>query len=520
MRPFTASLILLAVLVTTLGPAPSRGDDPKDKPKPKFTIGKETTYVTGPVDKDGYIDYEAALNERLGNGIKPDDNANVLLWKAFGPRPEGAEMPAEFFKLLGIEKPPERGDYFVDLPSYLKETFGGVTDEMLDQQVRAMQGPWKAVQLPIVPGWLLANKKPLALLIEATKRTHYYHPLVTRKTEKVSAGLMAAPLPPVAKYRELADALTVRAMLHIGEGRTDAAWQDLLAMHRLARLMPRGGTLIEALVGFAIEQMTSSADLAFLANAKLTSAQVQACLRDLQKLPPMPPLADQIDVGERFMFLDSLMLIDQLGMQGFEAGGIPNPLNPQQKPVRPDINWDPALRNGNKMYDRLAAAMRIKARAQREEQLETIETELKNLKKKIDEADGIGKPPVGTPEEKGRKVGDYLLALITPAVRKVQFAADRVEQVQHNLHVAFALAAYVRDQGRYPAKLDELVPKYLPQVPGDVFSGEALIYKPTENDYLLYSVGPNGKDDGGLRREDDPASDDIPVRMPLPEVKR
>jgi hypothetical protein len=52
----------------------------QDTPRPKIDISKETTYVTGPLDKDGYIDYETALNDRLGKGITPEKNANVLLW--------------------------------------------------------------------------------------------------------------------------------------------------------------------------------------------------------------------------------------------------------------------------------------------------------------------------------------------------------------------------------------------------------------------------------------------------------
>src|SRR5713101_3375645 len=84
-------------------PAPGKEDKPKESAPKKhrgtFTISKETTYVTGPLDKDGYIDYAAALNERLGKGVTPENNANVPIWKALGPHPEGATMPAEFFKL-------------------------------------------------------------------------------------------------------------------------------------------------------------------------------------------------------------------------------------------------------------------------------------------------------------------------------------------------------------------------------------------------------------------------------------
>ncbi len=77
-------LFLLCVLVCA---ADDKKPEPKEKdkaPAPKLPIGKDTTYATGPLDKYGYIDYEAALNERLSKGIKPEQNANVLLWKAFG----------------------------------------------------------------------------------------------------------------------------------------------------------------------------------------------------------------------------------------------------------------------------------------------------------------------------------------------------------------------------------------------------------------------------------------------------
>jgi hypothetical protein len=62
------SLLLLLLLLAA-----------ESRPVPKFPVGKETTYVTGPLDEEGYIDYEAALNDRLGKGIAPEKKANVLL---------------------------------------------------------------------------------------------------------------------------------------------------------------------------------------------------------------------------------------------------------------------------------------------------------------------------------------------------------------------------------------------------------------------------------------------------------
>jgi hypothetical protein len=120
----------------------------------------------------------------------------------------------------------------------------------------------------------------------------------------------------------------------------------------------------------------------------------------------------------------------------------------------------------------------------------------------------------------GKQIGQIMITLLMPAVRKVQQAHDRSEQIQRNLHVAFALACYRREHGRYPDKLDALAPAYLKNVPQDMFAGAALIYRPTEKGFLLYSIGANERDDEGRGYGDDPPADDLNVRVPLPELRR
>jgi hypothetical protein len=78
---------------------------------------------------------------------------------------------------------------------------------------------------------------------------------------------------------------------------------------------------------------------------------------------------------------------------------------------------------------------------------------------------------------------------------------NRIVQAERNLQVAFALAAYKKDKGSYPEKLADLAPKYLKEVPGDLFAGKPLVYKPSKDGYLFYSVGANGRDDGGALDE-------------------
>jgi hypothetical protein len=115
---------------------------------------------------------------------------------------------------------------------------------------------------------------------------------------------------------------------------------------------------------------------------------------------------------------------------------------------------------------------------------------------------------------RGRALGDIMISLLLPAVPKVSDAADRARQTFDNVTIAFALARYKLDHGCYPDALDALTQKYLKAVPGDVFSGKELIYRPDATGFLLYSVGPNGADDGGRAADGQPPGDDVVVRVP------
>jgi hypothetical protein len=83
-------------------------------------------------------------------------------------------------------------------------------------------------------------------------------------------------------------------------------------------------------------------------------------------------------------------------------------------------------------------------------------------------------------------------------VLRSKIYAPRQEAITVLLYVSLALRAYKLEYGNYPHTLQELPPKYLKKIPADPFgSGEPLHYRKTEKSYLLYSIGPDGKDNGG-----------------------
>ncbi|MHB1456260.1 MAG: hypothetical protein ACYC0V_05030 [Armatimonadota bacterium] len=64
--------------------------------------------------------------------------------------------------------------------------------------------------------------------------------------------------------------------------------------------------------------------------------------------------------------------------------------------------------------------------------------------------------------------------------------------------ILVALMAYRSRYGNYPSSLDQLRSKLKWVIPEDPFTGKDFIYKTKGKGFLLYSIGPNLKDDSGI----------------------
>ncbi len=88
---------------------------------PKFELGEDTTYLAGPLDAEGFVDYEAAPNERLRGKIEPGENAVPLPVEAVGPKLGANEPHPDFFEWLCTKPPPEKGEYPIDDSEFFGE---------------------------------------------------------------------------------------------------------------------------------------------------------------------------------------------------------------------------------------------------------------------------------------------------------------------------------------------------------------------------------------------------------------
>ena len=188
------------------------------------------------------------------------------------------------------------------------------------------------------------------------------------------------------------------------------------------------------------------------------------------------------------------------------------------------VDWDQVLRMGNPWYDRMADAFGKPTRVERQTAFHKIENDLRKLAAAAKDWKSQGLSTLVSPRQAiSERIGQILVSLLLPAVSNASTAEDRATMQFDLTRLAFALAAYHADRGAYPAQLAELTPKYVAEVPKDMFNTSELHYQQDGGGYLVYSVGVNGKDDGGKGYDDRKEGedwDDLAVRVPAATAQK
>lgn len=515
---FTCFILLAApLLLLTCG---CGGDE-----EPAFTISKETTYVTEPLTEDGLPDYRAAMDAIAQGDIQPDENAYVFYAQALGPKHIGEKRAPRLFERLGVPLPVDSPGPPTDFVEFLHKekgvSFADMSTRKVDEGRLTMERPWTREEFPDVQGWLESNSACLALIVEGSKRPKCYSPwIASDPSEEFGTSL------PIHDYalRGAARLLLVRAMHAIAAKDFVEAWRDLLACHRLGRHKANGPTLMDALMGMAISEMAYAGQLRLLWELRPDAATLARMAADLEASPAPPDVALSVDPGERLFLLTSV--IDSM-RKGHEAILLAQILDTERED-KPDpkldraltkTDWSAALREINEFFDELAEAMRLESRHER---IAAIERWQQKLKARCDKEQARElrkqalRAALGQSELLARYVVGELMRNSIDIFMAAQYAEDRETQRLRNLRIAIALSAYRADHGEFPDSLAALVPAHLKEISAGLFADAPPRYERTAEGYKLWSLGRDGRDDGGQSVPRD-KHDDIAIIMPPPE---
>jgi hypothetical protein len=498
-----------------------------------YTISQETTWITEPLRPDGAVDYVAALNQHLSEGVTPENNAVVLLMEVMGSGVIEPEIREEFYRHLGVPVPETTEgaleSYWDFLGEHLKSTGRTLSEEErgklhLETFDESYGGPWQREKFSLVAEWLEENEPAIDLIVEASDRHRMYLPIVVKDQ---ASGLLDYWLFDFkSNMRQFARILSSRFSFFMGEGEIAKAQRDLLALHRLGSLMGSRASVIDSLVGSALDAIAAEGDLLLAQSEQVTADQLAHHRQELANLPPFAPMSEMFDLTERYGYLD---IVRTLTFQSNQADGVQINVAaeagefldcPQVKIWKRypglELDWDLILKIGNSRFDQTVAALEKPTFAEQRAELAKIKSDVMKLRDQaLDprqlELLAAGSKPVR--EVISRQFGQELAWMMIENSRMLAVAEMRAALRRELTIIALALAEYKLDHGSYPAELSELAPKYLDAIPLDGFTQEPLKYQRQEAGYLLYSVGANGKDDQGLNGDE---ADDIAIRVPKP----
>jgi hypothetical protein len=354
--------------------------------------------------------------------------------------------------------------------------------------------------------WINDNTKALDLMIEGTKRPYYWAIHNSAEADFFKGAIMDdALMKNLSSYRTIARALSWRSRYKAYSGDIASALDDCVSLVTFGRHQEGKGLLIEQLVGIAVEALAHGSISLIIEKTEVPADTLKNIQEQLQA-----EFADTQNVinldGEKAFLYDYIQRTftdDGKGGGRMLARGAPLAVG----------DW----KSGLWRFVTLSYPNRreVTAKVDRYYQLaEHVFDETPWQARNEDES------------EKYMEIADdsFLLRITAPAHGRVVQLEWRVKTMRLGLLTVLALARFEKDKGRYPENLSTLVELgYLKEIPGDPYSDGPLVYKKTDESFILYSLGENLSDDGGrVARRDDGrikkwASEGDWVFWPMPE---
>jgi len=341
---------------------------------------------------------------------------------------------------------------------------------------------------------VLQCSQALGLITEATERPYYWPKYTTGNKPDNDGSMIGVLLPHLNKFRELARALCLRAQINAEKGDYAQAFDNITTCYKFGEIVKRGEkTLIEQLVGIAIEALAAK-------NARELMHRYEI---KPQQLEGFQSKFDEAYEGEDFtmrLLFEKLCVYDEIQRSFTEdrLGGGHLYLQRLHELASGSASGMPLVET----VSSLEGLHILFTHPNKKETKETAERAYdfwQQVARKNPQqlrAEGIGL------EKQIEQLvkGNVLLEMMSPAISKVHQLTYRIKADVEATSTIAAILRHQQNKGVLPTDLNELQQAgYVKQLPLDPFSNQPLVYKRTNDDFTLYSVGLNFIDDGGKR---------------------
>jgi hypothetical protein len=361
-----------------------------------------------------------------------------------------------------------------------------------------IRGEISDVELEYIGPWVRQNEAAWLEFAAGSARSYCYRPLVNDPDDQ-DKSLWSIPMPPLSSLRDLARMGIWHSRIERAEGKLRQSIDDCLAVTRSAVHWQGKGTIVEQLVGASISNLGHEEILSILADRELSNTELKRLYELLSRIYPGDyPLLNM--EGERLMFMD---VVQHSFTDGGPGGGH---LIPGTWDHYTDSNPSDVDETDKRIFMPLfTAASMVHARryATVAKANEIYDLQIKNAKMTPYQRHVSD---IKTADEMYESLQNYrffLLQIFMPATARISEIIYRGKMGHEATKTIIAILQWRQEKDQYPATLGDLVKTgFLEELPMDVFSDKPLVYKKTDDDFILYSVGPNFVDDGGEHGKD------------------
>jgi hypothetical protein len=348
-------------------------------------------------------------------------------------------------------------------------------------------------QFTMLNKWIVDNNETMELFIVASKKPYCWH---EPNTSELQGSIIAMPIPHLKSARSAAYVLVENAKLKAYKGNMDEALQNITPLWDASGHFLGPRTIVEQLVGLAIEGMSFKAVTDLLAEYEFSPAQLKMVQSRVEKLLASNNLYMNYD-SERFMTRDFVQRCYTDDGRG-NGHAIPDQLAKFYAGID-----ELGLGGDNRLRGLLFLGMSVLSE-DRKEMTEFMEHF-------YEKAQIYAKTTPWQLHQENKSLGSMLVnwsryktlrymnaRMLLPAFDKANTIPYRYQITGKSLIVTIAVCRYQQDNNRLPESLEQLHEAgYICSVPVDPFSGKEITYKLTKDGFTIYSFGSDFDDDGG-----------------------
>ena len=346
----------------------------------------------------------------------------------------------------------------------------------------AMDGDPVALASPEINAWIEANEAAIADYRAATKLEFNGWPTNLKDDQQ----LFEMPLPALSPIRGLAKATALKGQQLAAAGDYDGAMSYYLDTLEAGAHASQGVTLIEELVGAAVQGVAGDRIRAMIESADDDELDYVALAEQLdQRWTPLRPIEDSFQF-ERASNLDLLQSV-------FEV----NPETGNYRVRESTLEKIPQLM-GSEGPDSVSLQLGAGA-VLAAEGYERLVSEVNNHFDKLTEATQV-------PYTDSREILSSIEEPRSPALSMMLPSLGRATQIAFHskadrqaTRLIAHLKAYRQQHGEYPSDLSVFADQ---DYVIDPFADAPFQYRREGNDFVLYSVGVNATDEGGIHDSD------------------